>query len=80
MRFWGSFPLSIESLKGQESLHPRNRHRRGLDFEALTATSPGLAPFVAVNAFGNDSIGFAEPAAVMALNTALLKHCYGIAS
>ena len=60
-------------------MHPRNRHRDGLDFERLKATSPALGPFVAVNAWGNESIDFANPAAVKALNTALLKAYYGVA-
>ncbi len=64
----------------QESLHPRNRHRGGLDFKRLTATSPGLARFVAVNQWGNESIDFANPAAVKALNTALLKQFYGVST
>jgi 23S rRNA (adenine1618-N6)-methyltransferase len=59
-------------------LHPRNRHRAGYDFHRLTQSSPELASFVAPNAYGNDSINFADPAAVKALNQALLKADYGI--
>ena len=62
----------------QGSLHPRNRHRGGLDFALLAATSPGLAQFVSLNEWGNESIDFANPAAVKALNTALLKQFYGV--
>jgi 23S rRNA (adenine1618-N6)-methyltransferase len=62
-----------------ETLHPRNRHRGGLDFRALTRASPLLQRFVAVNAWGNETIDFADPAAVKALNTALLRHYYGVA-
>lgn len=40
--------------------------------------SPGLTPFVALNAHGTVSINFADPAAVKALNQALLKADYGI--
>ena len=58
-------------------LHPRNRHRAGYDFARLTARSPALAPFVAVNAYGNASIDFSNPAAVKALNQALLRVDYG---
>jgi 23S rRNA (adenine1618-N6)-methyltransferase len=36
-----------------------------------------LAPFVAVNAYGNASIDFSDPAAVKALNQALLRVDYG---
>ena len=59
-------------------LHPRNRFRAGYDFPQLKACSPALAEFVAPNAYGNDSIDFANPAAVKALNQALLKHAYGV--
>lgn len=62
-----------------ETLHPRNRHRGGLDFRLLTAASPALAAFVSTNAWGNETIDFADPAAVKALNTALLKQFYGVA-
>ncbi len=59
-------------------LHPRNRHRAGYDFAALCRASPALAGFVAPNAAGAPSIDFADPAAVRALNFALLKQAYGL--
>lgn len=59
-------------------LHPRNAHRTRYDFAALTADSPELAEFVAPNAYGDVSIDFANPAAVKALNRALLKQHYGV--
>ena len=59
-------------------LHPRNKHRQRYDFKALIATYPALAPFVAVNNFGDESIDFFNPEAVKALNTALLKHFYNL--
>lgn len=59
-------------------LHPRNRHRHGYDFESLVRALPELGAFVAVNAHGNASIDFADPAAVRALNRALLLQGYGI--
>jgi 23S rRNA (adenine1618-N6)-methyltransferase len=62
----------------KEGLHPRNRFRDGYDFERLVALSPGLAEFVAPNAYGDPSIDYADPAAVMALNQALLKDAYAI--
>jgi 23S rRNA (adenine1618-N6)-methyltransferase len=45
----------------------------------LTQCCPALAPFVAPNRHGTASIDFANPAAVKALNQALLKRFYGIA-
>jgi 23S rRNA (adenine1618-N6)-methyltransferase len=58
-------------------LHPRNRHRAGYDFARLMARSPALAPYVAINAYGNASIDFSDPEAVKALNQALLRVDYG---
>ena len=62
----------------KEQLHPRNRFRTGYDFPRLIASSPGLRPFVAANAYGDLSIDYANPDAVKALNQALLKDAYGI--
>jgi 23S rRNA (adenine1618-N6)-methyltransferase len=62
----------------KEKLHPRNRFRAGYDFPVLIACSAGLAAFVAPNAYGHPSIDYANPAAVKALNQALLKSAYGI--
>jgi len=63
---------------GKPGLHPRNRHRDRYDFPQLVASCPELAPFVADNAYGDASIDFADPAAVLTLNKAILKHFYGI--
>ena len=63
----------------KDQLHPRNRHRDRYDFPALTKTSPELTAFVQRNTFGDESVDFADPAAVKALNRALLRHFYGIA-
>ena len=62
----------------KEQLHPRNRFRAGYDFRLLIAGSPALAAFVAPNAYGDESIDFANPEAVKGLNQALLKHAYGL--
>lgn len=62
----------------QKSLHPRNKHNASYDFKTLIETLPELEPFVAINKFGNESIDFANPEAVRALNKALLKHFYNI--
>jgi 23S rRNA (adenine1618-N6)-methyltransferase len=60
------------------NLHPRNLHRGRYDFALLIAGSRELAAFVALNEYGNESINFADPAAVKALNRALLLNYYGI--
>lgn len=60
------------------ALHPRNLHRGRYDFAQLIAVSAGLAEFVAINEHGSETINFADPAAVKALNRALLKQHYAI--
>ncbi|MFA6127892.1 MAG: 23S rRNA (adenine(1618)-N(6))-methyltransferase RlmF [Bacteroidales bacterium] len=62
----------------KSGLHPRNPHRFRYDFKKLIESLPELAAFVANNKYGNESIDFANPDAVLALNRALLKHFYGI--
>lgn len=65
---------SIEKVE----LHVRNKHRSQYDFQVLNETLPELKNFVSINKFGNESIDFANPAAVKALNKALLMQFYGI--
>lgn len=60
------------------SMHPRNPHRGRYDFRRLVAVSPELAAFVSLNEYGGESIDFADPSAVKALNRALLNLVYGI--
>jgi 23S rRNA (adenine1618-N6)-methyltransferase len=62
----------------KDKLHPRNRFRDGYDFPTLIAASPALAAFVRPNAHGSASVDYADPAAVKALNQALLIHTYGL--
>ena len=63
----------------KDALHPRNRHRLRYDFARLVQASPELAEFAGPTPHGTVSINFADPAAVTALNRALLKSDYGIA-
>lgn len=58
--------------------HPRNKHRGRYDFKQLVESSPELAAFVSLNAYQDESIDFANPEAVRALNRALLKQIYSI--
>jgi len=64
----------------KSSLHPRNKHRERYDFELLTQSLPALEAFVITNKFGDASINFFDPQAVIMLNKALLKHYYEVAS
>lgn len=77
-------PRGVSTAKGRDApaekttLHPRNPHRGRYDFKQLVAGVPELGAFVALNAYGDESINFADPAAVKALNRALLQQVYGI--
>lgn len=67
------------SAKDQKKLlHPRNKHRSRYDFAQLVKTLPALRDFVVMNPYGDESIDFANPAAVKTLNKALLKQHYAI--
>ena len=64
------------------SLHPRNRHRGRYEFTELAQAFPVLKNFLVANPFdaNEPTIDFANPAAVMALNAALLKVFYEVES
>ena len=61
-----------------KTLHLRNFHNDRYDFNALIKTNPDLQEFVKPNKYGDLSIDFANPQAVISLNKALLAHFYGI--
>lgn len=71
-------PKPRETPAEKDVLHPRNRHRSRYDFKQLIKSSSELGAFVQRNKFGDESVDFANPAAVKALNRALLRHFYGI--
>ena len=62
----------------KNGLHPRNMHLGRYDFKRLILASPELAAFVICSPRGDDTVDFSDPAAVRALNRALLADCYGI--
>ncbi|AUX92892.1 23S rRNA (adenine(1618)-N(6))-methyltransferase RlmF [Mixta gaviniae] len=62
----------------KNQLHPRNRHRERYDLPALIAAHPPLQPFIVITPRGDQSVDFADPQAVKALNQALLKHFYQV--
>ena len=70
--------MSSKKSKTKTQFHPRNKHRGQYDFERLVACYPDLAAFVSKTAYGNTSIDFFNPKAVLALNKALLKLHYNI--
>jgi 23S rRNA (adenine1618-N6)-methyltransferase len=65
-------------MKEKSGLHPRNKHRERYDFKLLTDSCPELDQFVKLNIYGDESIDFFNPEAVIMLNKALLKHYYRI--
>jgi 23S rRNA (adenine1618-N6)-methyltransferase len=69
-----------EHLKEKTRLHPRNKHRERYDFKILTESYTELAQYVKLNVWDDESIDFANPEAVKALNSALLKHYYEIST
>lgn len=79
----GRLPKTHKPAKGpapadKALFHPRNRHQGRYDFPTLIKRHPSLAEFVILNPYGKQSIDFANPQAVKALNRALLKDHYGI--
>lgn len=73
-----SRPSSKPTPSRRKGLHSRNCHQAAYDFSALVISTPALSSYVKTNDHGNDAIDFANPQAVNALNTALLKHHYNI--
>ena len=78
------FPSTVVSVDkkpptpSKPGLHPRNKNLSGYDFPALTAIAPGLLRYITTTPAGAQSIDFSNPAAVKALNRALLALHYGI--
>ena len=68
----------IVSSTEKMALHPRNKHRTRYDFDTLMLALPDLTNFVKPNAYGDTSIDFSDPQAVIALNKALLIQHYNI--
>lgn len=60
------------------NFHPKNKHKSGYNFNALCKSFPKLKSFVFFNKYETKTIDFANPEAIKYLNTALLKHYYGI--
>lgn len=68
----------VKKAKVKAELHPRNKHRERYDFKDLIETSPELKQHVILNKYDNESIDFANPASVKALNKSLLLHFYDV--
>lgn len=59
-------------------MHKKNKHNTGYDLDQLITVYPKLEPFVFINPHNKQTIDFAKPEAVKALNSALLKAHYNI--
>ncbi|CAK9884527.1 MAG: Ribosomal RNA large subunit methyltransferase F [Candidatus Erwinia impunctatus] len=69
---------SQSAMSDKNKFHPRNRHKGHYDFPALIASYPRLSEFVITKVDGQPSVDFSDPAAVIALNRALLQHYYQV--
>lgn len=59
-------------------MHSKNKHQSKYDFHLLCEASPILGRYVFINQFGLETIDFADPEAVLALNEAILKKDYQV--
>lgn len=59
-------------------MHSNNIHTEDYNFKALIAAHSELSIFVFTNAHDIQTIDFADPKAILALNKAILKHSYGL--
>lgn len=70
--------MKNNTIPEKTTLHPRNPHRFRYDFEKLIYNYPILKNYIFVNEHDVQSIDFANPEAVKALNKAILISNYGI--
>jgi len=71
-------PQNDSSKAHSKKLHSRNSHNNGYDFALLLESTPSLRPFLIAKSDSALSLDFANPHAVRALNSALLKSYYAI--
>lgn len=62
----------------KKTLHSRNKHISGYDFQRLTKKNPALSGFLITNPAGQVTIDFADPKAVFELNKTLLLLHYDL--
>ncbi|SHO61907.1 23S rRNA (adenine(1618)-N(6))-methyltransferase RlmF [Algoriphagus zhangzhouensis] len=62
----------------KSGLHPRNLHQERYDLKKLSEAFPELSDFVFTNEYGNETLDFSNPKAVISLNKALLLAFYQI--
>jgi 23S rRNA (adenine1618-N6)-methyltransferase len=54
--------------KTRAKLHPRNKHQGRYNLQELANSNPELKPFIFVNEHEIETLDFADPEAVKALN------------
>ena len=64
--------------KNSGQLHSNNKHKDDYNFKDLCEVHEDLKEYVFVNQYGTETIDFANPKAVKAINTALLYKFYNI--
>jgi 23S rRNA (adenine1618-N6)-methyltransferase len=69
---------NTKKIQETKTLHTRNFHNNRYDFDSLIKSETSLKEFVKPNKYGDLSIDFANPDAVIALNKALLSHFYNV--
>lgn len=68
----------MSSTKKGKPLHPRNLHSNGYDIKKLASANKNLTPYIIETPAGKLSVDFANPAAVLELNKALVKVYYQV--
>lgn len=71
----------VKRMKSKEKgtgLHPGNLHQGRYNLQKLTTSLPELNGVIFTNAYGQQTLDFANPDAVKLLNKALLLHFYGL--
>ena len=71
-------PKKDTFLAVKEGLHPRNKNNSPYDFFSLTKQYPELNKYIFTNKYDKETIDFANPDAVKALNKVLLHQFYEI--
>lgn len=66
--------------KSEVAMHPRNKHQGQYDLKQLVKINPELKSFLIQNKYDKETVDFANPEAVRALNSALLNKYYQVTS
>lgn len=70
--------MSSEKQTAKKTLHSRNKHIHGYNFDEMVVRCPELDAFLITSKYGHETIDFSNPNAVIILNKALLLTYYDI--